>query len=218
MGTAVFYIVRYRFATFEPSSGMVGCMRLKRVLTITLKVTAVFLAFTALAVIGTWPLVTHLSTHITDHFGDGALHMWNSWWVGQALAEGQSPFFTDRIFYPNGVSLVTHNFAWFHILPALLLAPFLNDIAAYNVAVLINLVLCGVIMFWVAYRLTGNTCAAFIAGLIYQMWPYRLARLDLPNMLATYWIPLFLLFLILAIEDGRRRYAVLAGICLALVG
>ncbi len=73
-------------------------------------------------------------------------------------------------------------------------------------------------MFWVVWRLSGHICAAFIAGLIYQMWPYRMARLDLPNMLATYWIPLFLLFLILSIKDGSRRSALLAGMCLALVG
>ena len=119
-------------------------MSRNRFLNSIFKVTAVILAYTVLAVISTWPLFTHLGTHITDHFGDGALHLWNSWWVGQALAEGRSPFFTDRIFYPNGVSLITQNFAWFHILPSLLLSSFLNDIAAFNVAVLINLTLCGV--------------------------------------------------------------------------
>ena len=61
---------------------------------------AVFLLFALLAIAGTWPLAPHLSTHVTDHFGDGALHMWNTWWVGQALVHGQSPFFTDAIFYP----------------------------------------------------------------------------------------------------------------------
>lgn len=193
-------------------------MNRSRPFSTVLKVTAVIFAYTVLAVISTWPLANHLSTHLTDHFGDGALHLWNIWWVRQALSDGQLPFFTDRLFYPNGVSLVTQNFAWFHIIPALLHAFFFNKIAAFNIAVLLNLVLCGVVMFWVAYRLTRNAYAAFIAGLIYQIWPYRLARLDLPNTLATYWIPLFLLFLILTIERGRQRYAILGGICLALVG
>jgi hypothetical protein len=179
---------------------------------------AVFLLFALLAIAGTWPLLSHLSTHITDHFGDGALHMWNTWWVGQALARGQSPFFTDAIFYPNGVSLVTQNFAWFHILPSLLLEPFTNDIAAFNIAVLLNLVLCGVVAFWVMLQLCGDARAALLGGAIYMLWPYRIDRLDLPNTLATYWIPLFLLFLLYSVQRRQWRYAVLAGLFCALVG
>jgi hypothetical protein len=108
-----------------------------------------------LAVISSWPLAANLGTHLTDHFGDGALHLWNSWWVGRALSSGQSPFFTDQLFYPNGVSLVTQNFAWFHIIPALALSPFLNQIAAFNIAVLINLTLCGAVMFWAERLCSG---------------------------------------------------------------
>ena len=180
--------------------------------------TAVFLFFVLLAIAGTWPLASHLSTHITDHFGDGALHLWNTWWVGQALVRGQSPFFTDAIFYPNGVSLATQNFAWFHILPSLLLGPFTNDIAAFNIAVLLNLVLCGVVAFWVILQLCGDARAALLGGSIYMLWPYRVARLDLPNMLATFWIPLFLLFLLYSVQRRQWRYALLAGLCFALAG
>jgi hypothetical protein len=179
---------------------------------------AVFLSFALLAIAGTWPLAPHLSTHVTDHFGDGALHMWNTWWVDQALVHGQSPFFTDAIFYPNGVSLVTQNFAWFHILPSLLLQPFTNDIAAFNIAVLLNLALCGFIAFWVILQLCGDPRAALLGGAIYMLWPYRMARLDLPNTLATYWIPLFLIFLLFSVQRRQWRYALLAGICFALVG
>jgi hypothetical protein len=180
--------------------------------------TAVILLFAFLAIAGTWPLALHLSTHVPDHFGDGALHMWNTWWVGEALARGQSPFFTDAIFYPNGVSLATQNFAWFHIIPSLLLEPFTGDIAAFNLAVLLNLVLCGIVAFWVILQLCGDARAALLGGAIYMLWPYRLARLDLPNMLATYWIPLFLLFLLYTVQRRQWRYALLAGICFALAG
>ena len=84
------------------------------------------------------------------------------------------------------MSLVTQNFAWFHILPSLLLQPFTNDIAAFNIAVLLNLALCGVVAFWVILQLCGDARAALLGGVIYMLWPYRMARLDLPNTLATY--------------------------------
>jgi hypothetical protein len=183
-----------------------------------LSVAVSFLIYALLAFVGTWPLVTQINTHLPDRFNDALLHSWNTWWVLQALENLQFPYFTDYLFYPNGVSLATHNIAWFHILPSLVLAQFFNAITTYNLAVLFSLLLCGCVAFVLAYQLTKDVRAAFVAGLIYQMWPYRLARLDLPNLLATYWIPLFLLFVLYTINKSHRRYAILAGLCFALIG
>ncbi len=183
-----------------------------------LSVAVSFLIYAILAVVGTWPLVTQITTHLPDRFNDALLHSWNTWWVQQALQTSQFPYYTNYLFYPDGASLATHNLAWFHILPSLVLSRFFNSITTYNMAVLFSVLLCGCISFLVAYQLTRDFRAAFVAGLIYQMWPYRLARLDLPNLLATYWIPLFLLFLLLTINKSHRRYPVLAGLCFALVG
>ncbi len=60
--------------------------------------------------------------------------------------------------------------------------------------------------------------AAFIAGLIYMAWPFRLSQLDHPNLLATFWIPLFFLFLIRTLRRRRWQDALVAGVALALVG
>ena len=111
-----------------------------RIFNLCLKGMVIFLAYVIIAILSTWPLATHITIHIADHFGDGALHMWNTWWDGQALTGGQNPYSTELLFFPNGVSLVTQNFAWFHILASLLLAPFLNSIASFNVAVLLGVV------------------------------------------------------------------------------
>ncbi|MCB8945191.1 MAG: hypothetical protein H6658_15705 [Ardenticatenaceae bacterium] len=175
--------------------------------------------YTGLALAATWPLARHLTTHLPGASTDALIHYWNGWWVQQALAQGTSPFYTTNIFYPTGVSLVTHNLAWLNIVPWLGLEPLLgNGLVAYNLVVLLNLVLCGLAMYWLAYRLTGQVTAAFIAGVIYQLWPYRLAQLDHPNLIATQWIPLFLLFLIRVLENGRFRDTLFTGITFALVG
>ncbi|MBN1873448.1 MAG: hypothetical protein JXA33_04395 [Anaerolineae bacterium] len=174
--------------------------------------------YTIVALVGSWPLVLHLTTHLPDRFNDSLLHSWNTWWVQQALQTGQPLYYTRALFYPDGVSLVTQNIAWFHTLPSLLLARFCNPVATYNLATLFNLVLCGCVVFWVTYQLTHDTRAAFIAGLIYQMWPYRMARLDLPNLLATYWIPIFLFLLLYTLNHEYYWSAVPMGISFALVG
>ncbi|MFQ5420431.1 MAG: hypothetical protein ACE5EY_08710, partial [Anaerolineae bacterium] len=100
------------------------------------------LAYLGIAVVITWPLVTRLSTHLPDGT-DSLLHYWNGWWSLQAFRAGQLPYNTPYLFYPNGVSMVYHNFAWIHILIWMGLRPLTGGIAAYNLTFLLNLTLCG---------------------------------------------------------------------------
>ncbi|MCB9006801.1 MAG: hypothetical protein H6656_05445, partial [Ardenticatenaceae bacterium] len=90
-----------------------------------------FVAYLATAVLVTWPLTSHLSSHLPDGT-DSLLHYWNGWWSLKALQGGQLPYFTPYLFYPDGLSMVYHNFAWVHILMWLGLRPFTGGIAAYN--------------------------------------------------------------------------------------
>lgn len=179
------------------------------------------LALLLYAIVVLWltrPLVSHLDVALAGSSTDAFMHYWNGWWVRQALATGQSIFDTNYLFFPEGVSLAYHNFAWLSIIPWLALQQIVADLLAYNIIFLLNLVFCGYAAFLLAGRLTANRLAAFIAGLVYLAWPYRLSQLDHPNLISTGWIPLFMLFLIMSLQGGRRRDAVLAGLCLALVG
>jgi hypothetical protein len=182
------------------------------------RLAALIAAYAGLAVLTTWPLAAHLSTHLPSNSDDALVHFWNGWWVQQAVQNGQSPYFTPYLFYPTGISLVTHNLAWLQIVPWLALEPLLGGLAAYNVALLLNLTLCGCACFVLSYKLVGDGRAAFLAGLIYQAWPYRISQLDHPNLLATAWIPLFMLALIVTLASGKWRHAAITGVCFALVG
>src|SRR5690606_14109842 len=54
-----------------------------------------------LALLLTWPTVSHLTSHLPGDGGDDPAIAWNLWWVKHALlVEGQSPFHTDYMFYP----------------------------------------------------------------------------------------------------------------------
>ena len=176
------------------------------------------LAYCAVAVGTTWPLLVHLSTHIPGHTLDAPLHYWNGWWVRRALATGQSLFHTRLLFYPHGVSLAHHNIAWFNALGWMALEPVVGGLAAYNLVFLVFLALCGFSANLLTHCLTGDRRAAFLAGLIYQCWPFRMAQLDHPNLVTTFCIPLFLLFLARLSSHWRWRDAILTGVFFALVG
>ncbi|MBK9050090.1 MAG: hypothetical protein IPL78_03950 [Chloroflexi bacterium] len=179
---------------------------------------AALILYTILTLYVTWPLVNHLSTALAGSSTDALLHYWNGWWVRQSLRDSQSVYYTTYLFYPHGASLVYHNIAWLNIAPWLVLQNFLDGILAYNLVILANFVLCGYACFLLVKHLTQKFGAAFLAGLVYLAWPYRLSQIDHPNLISTQWLPLFFLFLLLTLRDKRILYAVLAGISLALVG
>lgn len=178
----------------------------------------VLLAYAGVAVGMTWPITGRLSTHLPGHTTDTLVHYWNGWWAQQALSHGQSPFHTEYLFHPQGLSLVYHNFAWLNILGWTLLELLIGGFAAYNIVLLLNLALCGLTAFLLVSDLTGDKRAALLAGLIYQNWPYRLSQLDHPNLISTQWIPLFFLFLIRTVHHKRWQDGLLTGLLFALIG
>jgi hypothetical protein len=177
---------------------------------------ALFLAYAAIAVCATWPQGARLFTDL-PRGTDTLEHYWNGWWAWQALRNLQSPYHTSYLFYPAGISLVYNNLAWLHMLPWVALRPLVGGIAAYNLIFLVHLALCGLAMFLLAYDLTRNVAAAFLAGLIYECWPYRMTQPSHPNLMSTWPIALFMLFLVRTLRRGRWQDGLLAGASLALV-
>jgi hypothetical protein len=178
----------------------------------------IFLVYLGIALGVTWPLVLDLDSHFPGDSNDSLHHYWNGWWVKRALSAGQSPYWTPYLYYPDGLSLVSHDFAWFNIGIWLILEPLLGGFVAYNWGILISLALCGFGAFLLAYELTGDVRVAFLAGLLYQAWPFRLHQLDRPNLASTQWIPLFLLFLMRSVDQGKWWQGALTGVFLALTG
>ena len=86
-----------------------------------------------------------------------------------------------------------------------------NAVVTYNITTLLTFPLCGLTMFALAYRLTRNGAAAFLAGLAFAFAPYRVAQLPHLQMLSLFWAPLALLGLHAYLETGRWRWLALYG-------
>ncbi|CAG0930996.1 hypothetical protein TFLX_01951 [Thermoflexales bacterium] len=177
-----------------------------------------FVVYGALAVVMTWPLATQLGTHLAGGRDDLMTHQWTFWWIKQALLHGQDPYYTRLIFYPQGISLLYHNIAWFNIGVWLPLQAVLGGTAAYNVIFIATFALNGFATYLLAREWTGRLPAAGIGGLVCGFWPYLQSQYDHPNMIVFFWIPLTLLFLKRALEKQRKRDALFAGVCLAMIG
>lgn len=166
----------------------------------------------------TWPLVAQLGTHVPAGRGDTWIHVWTFHWVKRVLASGHTPYFTHLLFYPDGVTLLYHNFAWVNIALWLPLQALFGEGVAYSLLFMFILAFNGFTTFLLAREVTGARVPAFFAGIVVAFWPYTLSHPDHPNLIFVAWIPLALLYLRRTLNSGRRRDALLAGVFIALVG
>ncbi len=77
----------------------------------------------------TYPAVKVFPTHYYADGGDGLQNVWNVWWVNKAVTVlHQSPWHTNYLHYPYGMSLYCHNLTAFNGFVGILLAPFMTAV------------------------------------------------------------------------------------------
>jgi hypothetical protein len=92
--------------------------------------------------------------------GDNWIYYWNNWWIGRAIAEGQSWFATEMIFFPQGTSLLAHSHSLLSSMLAWLLETLVGPVAAFNLVWLWGLWLGAFGMFLLVRELTQQPLAA----------------------------------------------------------
>ena len=178
------------------------------------RILPVFLIYSLVIIVMTWPVVRDLSTQLIGGHVDQWTHLWTFHTVKENIFN--NPYFANDIFYPIGVSLATHNIAWLNILLWLPLQAIIGEIAAYNVVFMLILTLNGTAIYLLAEEQTKSQLAAFIGGLIFTIFPYTLSHHDHANMIFITWLPLILLSLKRALETSNRRAVWLATLFIVL--
>ena len=173
-------------------------------------------AFAGLAVVWTFPLARHLSTHLPGPGpGDNLDFLWNFWWMRTALAARLDFFHTPYLFAPHGVDLTLHTHT---ALPALAGATALGALplaVALNLTILAALFLNGFCAYLLAWRITGDHLAAIFGGLVFGGSPYVSAHLYGHFNLTMAWtIPLFALAASEALRAPATWWAFVAGLVL----
>lgn len=179
---------------------------------------AVLAAYLALALLLTYPLLLHFTTHVPGDGGDDPALAWNLWWVPHALIDlGTSPIYTDALFFPIGLNLGFYTLTYLNAFLALPIQFGFGVIPAANVNVLLSFALSGFGAFLLVYDLLSHSVsgansaasreresrapflvpAAFLAGLVYAFSSNKFlyAALGQFNIASSQWIPFYLLFL-----------------------
>lgn len=171
----------------------------------------------------TYPFAAHLTTAIPGDGFDGWQNYWNLWWMKRALIDlGQSPYFTDILDYPAGVSLHFHTLNPFNGLWSLPVQLISGLILAYNAVVLLSFTMGGLGAYLLARHVVKEARTtrwpAWIAGFIFTLSPFHFAHLlGHMQVFSLEWLPFYVLFLVKTVEDARRkRWRFLTPVMMAL--
>ena len=180
-------------------------------------------AYLALTLIATWPLVPGLGRDVAWDLGDPVLVMWILSWDCEQLLRILSgdvariaTFFDGNIFHPSPLTLAYSDHL---VAQAIQIFPVWvatgNPILSYNLLFISTFVLSGLGMYLLMRELTGNSTAAFAAGLLFAFAPYRLPQSSHLQVLSSQWMPFVFYGMTRYFDSGRLRP--LAGAAASLV-
>lgn len=175
----------------------------------------VMLVYALLALLMTWPLVTHLRSAVPGPPGDNLEYVWKLWWFKEAITTpGVSPFYNPAIFFPSGYPLALSETTLAHTVLGLPLTLAFGEVAAYNLLMLLSFVWAGYATWLLCCRLGAGTWAALIGGAVFAFAPYRLSHMGAGHLplMGTGWIAL----LFWALEGLIERPTGRRGLCVGL--
>jgi hypothetical protein len=172
---------------------------------------AMLLLFTVLTAVMTFPQVLHLRDGVHDD-GDPLLVTWVLAWVAHQLPLAPAHIFDANMFYPERNTLA---YSETMLVPGIVVAPLhwlgVHPILVYNLVFLSGFALSGVGVALLVRRLTGNSAAAILAGIIFAFPPYRIDHYAHLQLQQTQFIPLALWAFHRLLDTARVRDGVLVG-------
>jgi len=169
-------------------------------------------AFVLVAVVLTWPIAATLdqpSSVGPDYFSN----LWNAWWMRTALFERHvSPYWTDYLHTPLGISLARHTLSPLNAAVTGLLSYGFGLHAAYNLMVIGHFALGGWAAFALARYLTASVPGSILAGLIYSFCPIHYFYIGQINAFSIGILPLAILSLLKVYRDGGAGNVALAAV------
>ncbi|GAB4530223.1 MAG: interleukin-like EMT inducer domain-containing protein [Anaerolineae bacterium] len=191
----------------------------------------VLLVYTLLAVLLTWPTVTHAATHLPGDGGDDPAIAWNLWWVKYALLDLRTnPLFSDFMFYPLGVNLAFYTLTTLNALTAMPLTLTLGVVAASNLHLGLGMVVGGYGAFLLARHLLATSWQG-VTGWSVSVWPAALAggfyafassqlfyiSLGQFNIASSHWLPYTIIFIFKSRRDlPSLKWPVMAALFLTM--
>lgn len=176
---------------------------------------AVFLLYTVLSVVFTWPIATEPAALSPNHI-DPPFTAWRLSWIAHHLWHPGN-LFDGNIFWPDKRTLAYSDAV---LLQGILGAPFIAmgvpPMAVVNGLTILALASSAFFAYLLAHRLTGHRGAAIVAGLVFAFSSYRRVHLNHLELQWAQWMPLALWAWHRLLDTGRMRDGLLCALAIAL--
>ncbi len=171
--------------------------------------------YTLLTMVFTYPIVFNIARNPAG----SPYFVWELWWAKRSLIDLHANLANlTSLYYPQGAYLPllwTDLYSMVSSLPLVLL---FGPLVAYNVHFLATYVLTGFATYLVCYHLTRRQWPSFLGGVVFAFCSFRSHQAvhGHLNLMLTYWLPLYVLFLIKLFKKPGTWNVALCGVFLAL--
>lgn len=176
---------------------------------------------TLLTLVVTFPTIVHVfRTDVFWHPGgehpDIFIEFWDVWYGSQFLRGQADRFYTDLMFYPNGVSLVNHTFVLPNIIIVNLLSLVLPVSNAYSLAFLLIIWSAALSAYLYLLWLFKDKWISLFGAVVFGFSPHVIGHPYHPAMAAMATVPLTLYCLHRGAREDRSALFMLAGLLTGL--
>ncbi|MEO8287848.1 MAG: glycosyltransferase family 39 protein [Chloroflexota bacterium] len=171
-----------------------------------------------LSVVMTWPLVLRFGRTMPGWPMDNFAFLYKLWWFRTAVVERQQwPLFDPNSYAPFGFDLGQGEPTLVNTLPGIFIGTLSNDVAAYNILMLLSFVVSGLGAYLLVRELTGSKQAGLLGAVAFAFCPYRMAQMaGHIQLMGTGWIAFTFYFLERTVKTRSWRDGALLGLSLAL--
>lgn len=171
--------------------------------------------FALASILFTWPLAARLARGMPDLYDD-KFNAWIFHWDFHQFFRDPLHLFDANIFYPDRDTLAfSENLFGAAVFGFPLFAAGASTLVTANVLMLLGMALSGFAAWALARDVTGDPAASLVAGLVYAFLPWRISQLPHVQFQWGAFLALLLLFLLRALDRGRKRDAALFGVFFA---
>ena len=177
------------------------------------------IGFPIFLVIMTWPTIVHVFDGSVFWLPTGNkdvwMKFWDAWRLPFIIADSRNYLFTDGLFYPDGLSLVYHNFSFPHMIVFGALQQLMPASNAFNLSFLLIVGANGGAAYLFLMRLFRHLWLGFAGAVIFALSPFVLSQPHHPDVILIAVAPLSLYFLDRGILEGRWLQTALSGFIIA---
>ena len=178
-----------------------------------------FIGFPILLVLMTWPTIIYVvdasAFWLPTGNKDVWMKFWDAWRLPFIIADSRNYYFSEGLFYPDGLSLVYHNFSFPHMLVFGALQQVMPASNAFNLSFLLIVGANGGAAYLFLLRLFRNHWLGFAGAAMFALSPFVLSQPHHPDVILIAVAPLSLYFLDRGMIEGRWLWTALSGLIIA---